>query len=876
MLFAADEPIARFLPPAKFAMPDRQERAQDGRAAQVTYTVPDEILKTATPLTTLIKAEIDAFADAVALFLAKARPDAKGVPPYIRQCRQDFRLPDPEIDPSAYWVYGPEFDRRLLILWGCEPQASAALPLEKIVEKLRAREMSWRDVQDLGLKLALQPNEPLARFLAPRAAEGGLVVDRVNVPAKKLRRLKTLPPAEWRAFEAAAKAYYAKAHSDAAGVAPFEKEVRAAFTLASLEKVPGDYYMHGSKLVIALDTWQKDVTVPLTDDAKLQLPPPVAAPSGPAAAVAAGGATVSAQLKVRQQPAWVAYAKIAAALVVAAGAGVGTWWALRPPPLLTLVETQTTDDRTVVLTFSTPVAAATLQAKPAPPEGKAEDPFTFHDNKLKIANRALSVGAPQRVVLQVEGRMVDGEKYGIAIKNLAPLKGRPIAPSNAEFTFNDRVAPKLDKLSAGGKTKKNLLLVFTKPIKEETLTPARFAIYPVDGGQRGKRLNAVGAELDKEDKTGLTVMLEASDDFVGGKTYVIDITGVTDRAVKANPVEEKTAQNREFTYVNLLPPRLGEVVASGGRFTIDLIFNTPVDPKIAQDEANYTLSDPEKKPLRLLKGGIKIDDAGTTVSLKLEPQRLSGGQHQLVVAKMADRQGNTTAAPLERPFAFNDASDRKAPTVKAVEGAKPTVVLNDRTIRLQFDRALEAETAGNVARYRIFDNDRQTMPIQSASVATDDPSRVVLQLAREFSKPGKYFVETNGLLNVFGVAQLSPEVKEFNISGTGITAASLIDWAKEPVLNLRTQLLTLAIRPRVAEASARVLANYSLDPDTIKIEKVEKFVLGTDEDRVTVITLKLATPTRESFTISAQNLMLEGRMERGPQSLKPRQTQVEP
>src|SRR5207249_177877 len=141
-------------------------------------------------------AEIDAFSDAVAAFMAKARPDAKGVTPYIRQCRESFRLPDPDLDPDAYWVYGPEFDRRLLILWGVEQQAGMSLPLERVLEKLLAREMTWADKQALSLKLALQPDEPMSRFLAPRTTDGGLAVGGTTVSPKKLKRLKTIVPAE--------------------------------------------------------------------------------------------------------------------------------------------------------------------------------------------------------------------------------------------------------------------------------------------------------------------------------------------------------------------------------------------------------------------------------------------------------------------------------------------------------------------------------------------------------------------------------------------------------------------------------------------------------------------------------------------------------
>jgi hypothetical protein len=871
LLFAADEPIARFLPPAKWSMPDRQERAQDGRAAQVAYTVPDEILKTATPLTTLSRAEIEAFAGAVSLFLAKARPDAKGVPPFIRQCRGDFHLPDPDIDASFYWVYGPEFDRRLLILWGLEPQAGTSLTLDKVIEKLRAREMSWRDKQDLGLKLALRPDETLARFLAPRATDGGLVIHGMNVPQKKLRRLTTLTPDEWRAFDTAARAYYAKAHEDAAGTAPFEKEIRAAFRLPGFEQVPGDFYLRGSRLLIALDAWPREKTLPMTDDSALKLPETAPATGSAAAAVATGGATVAAQLSMRQQPWWVKYAKMAALLVVVAGAGFGAWLALRPPPATQLVEAQATDDHTVELTFTTAIAELTLMAKTG-----AEEPLAFLEDKMKIAARNLKPGAPQKVIVQVEGRFVDGEKYGIAIRNLAPPKGRPILPSDAEFTYNDRTAPRLETCSAGGKTKKNLLLVFSKPVAESTLTPSRFAIYPFDRGERGKRLNVVDAAFDKEDKTGVTVLLEANDDFVGGKIYVIDLTGVTDRAVKPNQVEEKSAMNRQFTYKNVLPPRLGDVVANGGKFEVALTFNAPVDPALARDESNYALADPDKKPLRLLKGGINIDDAGTTVALRLEPQRLTAGQHQLTVARMADKLGNVTKAAIQRPFAFNDSSDHRPPAVASVDGPTGSLMKDDRIMRLRFDRAIDAESAAVAAHYRVFDTQHRLIEIESVAPASDDPSHVVLQLAHALGGAGEYAIETSGLINVFGVAQPAPVLTKFQISGATPRPPSFIDWAQAPVLRSGGQVLVLSITPRVTEESARVQSNYEFEPATAKVERIEKFDPGTEDSRVTVITLRLSAPAKEAFTVSAQNLIIEGRPQRGKQYLKPRPIMIEP
>lgn len=863
MLFPSDEAFARFLPPAKWTMPERQERAQDGRAPQVTYTIPDEIIKTATPLATLPRAEIDAFSDAIAAFLAKARPDAKGVTPFMRQCRLEFRLPNPEFDPGAYWVYGPEFDRRLLILWGVEPQAGTSLTLEQVLEKLLAREMSWRDKQDLALKLALRPGEPISRFLARRTADGGLQAGGTTIPAKKLNRLRTVAPGEWRAFEEAAKAYYAKAHPG--GTAPpFERELRREFRLPSYEQVPGDFYAAGGKFLIALDTWPKEVCLPATDDSKLALLEPASTASS-VAAPAASSATVSAQLKARQQPPWVFYAKLAASVAIVAVIGAAAW-VLRPdrtPPEFRSIEAL--DRNTIVIAFNEGLDPASIQPRLVTGQPPA-DPITFFESKLEIADRSLSDANRGVVIIHTKTPLKHGEKYDLGIKLVADGAHNTIEPLSKQVVFYDKVAPKLVEVSAGGPTKRHLVLVFSKAMSDD-FRKARFDLAPIDGDERGKKI-PVSPALDPEDPT--KVLVEAGDDFIENKPYVIDVSGLFDRLdPQPNGLAEAGATNRKFDYVNRLAPALrGGPIANGGQYEIKLQFNGRLDAVRAKDVSNYTVTTPDNATLHLRPGGASLDETETLVTLELEPARLSPAKHKLRIERLASKLGVPVKAPIETLFEFNDATNRTPLAITELER-------NGSRLTLRFDRAVARDSAFTATRYAILDGQRRKsdIEVQKAEVVSGQTALVALQLSRA-PAAGQYFVEVSGLADVFGNAQEAPALKGFQVSGVTLSMPSLIDWAQPPLLRAGGTLLVISISDRVTKATATDLANYTVEPAGVQLFKVVEFKAGTEDQPVTTVTWSLKTQATGRVSVSAHGLILEAYPGRGAQTLKMREAML--
>jgi len=381
-------------------------------------------------------------------------------------------------------------------------------------------------------------------------------------------------------------------------------------------------------------------------------------------------------------------------------------------------------------------------------------------------------------------------------------------------------------------------------------------VAPNDGGERGKPLR-VDATLDGDDKTGATVLLKADDEFTEGKPYVLDAIGVKDRSAKANLVDEKSATNRAFEYVNTLPPRLNEIVATGGRFEIKLVFGSALEAKSAQDAASYALTGPDGRSLRVARVDLP---APGEVLVRLVPTRLTEGPHQLRIEKLIGRNHIALDAPIDRGFSFNDRP--KAPGVDKAELASST------RLRLTFDRAVAADTANAQANYRVLDRDGRStdIAVKSAEAASDDATRIVLVLSRA-PTGGKYYVETSGLTDVFGTKQEAPARYAFEVKGSGDIVFSLISWAEPPALRDGGRTLVLAIRGRLREAEAKDVANYELDPAPKNAARVDSVKVADGDERLTTVTLRFAEPIRPPLRVAAHGLVLQAAPGRGGQTL---------
>jgi len=826
-----DSPLKRFLPPAAYTTGSRSSGT--GGAAKVTYAAegdPAEIkpLRSAAArlpgAVALPKAEIEAFAAAVAQFSAANA----NLTPMQQQCRREFRLPDPVREPDAYWVSGSGSDRRLLILWGCERFSRTSVPLDRVVEHLKSCEMAWEDKQQLALQLALRREEALSRFLGIPSKDGdGLIILGQPVPAKSLKPFTTFGRDAFQAFDTAAKAFVAKASDEKTN--PFEAELRREFRLPSLLNAPARFHRNGGDVAIdvsSVDPLKGVSPAQIGDDYNLENPP------------------LNLQLSKRVK--FQGTAKIiAAAAVVAVGliaGGVFLFGPDREAPRF--LELKPVGHSTLSLQFSEEMALP------------AKDAFAFIEDKAKVS--AVRLSSDGKVLfVDTSAPMVDGEDYMIALSDtITDEAGNPLPKTDEKFTFFDSAVPTLVKdgaISAGGMSARDLVLTFTKPIAEDSLSPNAFHIAPLSGGEPGKRIPVAEAKLDPDIKDGTRVIVTADEDFQGRRQYVLSLRGVTDRAKKPNRAE---VENVPFEYKDILPPTVRGIAATGATYEVVVEFSKKVESKIALDEMNYTITSPakEKNGVRLVSGAAKLDESGRFLTLRLERGTLTPGKYHLLVNSAADTQGNKLKQPIGRDFEFADAAQRGSPKIKTIAAEDSSPYLT-----LEFDRGI-ASASINAERFRILNNDRSAsdFTVAEASPDSDDTRKVRVRLSKNPGSGVLYYVRTEALEDIFGTKQDAPELKDFRASGTGRPQTNLTLSRGPQLLGGGTQVKIL-FDNIITRDSAENPANYIVSPETPIIQvKYEVENDASGKPATSSATLVFGAAFTNPVSVGAKNLQLEG------------------
>lgn len=885
VLKSPKEPLARFLAGARLV--------ESGTLRSIQYDFEGIALETARPMEFLPQSEIDAFAAAVREFYDKAHAATPRIVAHEKRLRAHFRLPDPDLEPDAYWVYGPPHDRQLLILWGSEfkagtslllaPDAELKIPAGRtILDKLQARVMSWEARQREALKLALKPAEPISRFLARPAVDAsgqpaGVMLQGQTIAAKNLKPLKRVLSGELADFSKAARAFYDKAAPAAAGITAYEKELRRAFRLPDPDKHASAYFIHGKSLVVVLDGKETHAaTLPMVDHPALPAAAPVAAADGEGAVVVAGGTAggnVAAKLAGRTVSSGLVYMIAAAVVVALALGGLAAWKFLpdRTPPAVVKYDKKANLDvglpssTQVVVRFSEELDRASLK------NGAADASFRFGDDKAKVEGAPKIDPQDPTLVVLTTSKLLDGEKYELVVRGVTDKAGNKLpATPPLSFEFFDVVPPKLAKVS-GGPNKNNLTLIFSKALKPETVTATgNYQLATQDGSSLRVRV----AGFDPNDKTGTVVVLEAEKDFSDGLPYrIASISGLKDTAKQGNFVDFP-AKGLDFEYKDIMPPRILEAAGSAGRLEVTLTFTKPVGKEkdgreIAENTANYSLAAPDGTPLTFVPGSARFNEQGNVLKLRFdEPAKLAPGKYSVAAKNLRDAKGNVIEEAAV-PFEFFDMNDHSPLTVTALGK-----VLGNQ-LKLEFSRVLRRADAGDRTKFELLDD--QLRPLYGVTIAQvqrvpDSPTQVLLTFAKD-PVPGSIIqVSAIGVTDIFGNKADQPVRLARAVAVSGVSAASeqVLAWIGRPVL--KGNRVTLTIKEEVAKSTAQNLDNYDFTPDTVRVERVAGVKVETDTKsgtRRTIIELVLRAPllSPSGVKLAVHDLEAEGLGFLGAQNL---------
>ncbi len=595
LIMSEREPLSRFLAPIK--------TKDEGKSGVLEYDLENVPMETIERMETVPESVRAAFEQAAEAFYSRCDEPEGKVSEHERRLRRGFRLPDPDIEPDAYWLYGPRENRRLLILWGCEFQKGRSLPLKSfpghdgpgVLEKLNQRSMPWQACQKEMLGLLKEKPVALSRFIAtPVVDEDGNLSavehEGEEIPLRSLKRLKRLPLSgrrwlllrgEIRAFQKAAAAFYKEAHPDAEGLSDYEKALRTGFKLPDPEKLPDRFYRRGSRLVIVADSGDDpEKTLHLAADKKLSLP----------RRNAAGGRlppTLAERLEAFATP----VKRLSAGGVAAAAAvllAVAWWVAAQSHPEIESVEADG-DPEEIFVRFDKPLNPGSLQAGDYGPSDPRPESFRLRDGDgrlLRVTGIAADPANPARVRLQTEP-LIDDREYELVVAE-SVTAGRLVTTSVApdttvSFRFSDTIPPRPiegpGRISAPQHRENagRLYLVFDKPLSPDSVRNHANYVIP------GFRVRRTALHEQFANK----VVIDTEEEFEYGADYAITITGV---AADTSVEPEMEPFSTDFTFAKTRPPRLNEIVANIAQTEIELAFNERLEVSGFENTENFRIT----------------------------------------------------------------------------------------------------------------------------------------------------------------------------------------------------------------------------------------------------------------------------------------------
>ena len=146
MFYSDQNGLSRFMPRATIV--------DEKGVKAVSYQLTKAQAKTLRPLRSITHPELKALKRAAAKFYNPDRQLTK----FESSLRKAFRLPDPELEPDAYFLWGSRKNPKLLVLWGVEKVPGSSLPIT-LANQQDASQMNESVVQKLSHKVIRRTKE---------------------------------------------------------------------------------------------------------------------------------------------------------------------------------------------------------------------------------------------------------------------------------------------------------------------------------------------------------------------------------------------------------------------------------------------------------------------------------------------------------------------------------------------------------------------------------------------------------------------------------------------------------------------------------------------------------------------------------------------
>ncbi|NBD36994.1 MAG: hypothetical protein GVY10_00290, partial [Verrucomicrobia bacterium] len=517
-----------------------------------------------------------------------------------------FKLPDPKVEPNAYWLYGPPADRKLLILWGTEWKEGSSLPLcpissrypagSTLLDRLREMRMSWEDKQKETIALLHKRQHPLAAFFAsPILNKKGEVeayqTASGKVPAARVKPFQRIWP----------------------GALKSENEYGAATT--------------EDTLLAKLGLMVKPVKTYLL------------------AGIAA-----------------------AAVLILTALLSWLFWVDGTGPEIESVVSENDFSNVTVI--FSEAIDPASIRMEVPGDDPAAKPSFIIVDaadgSQVPILSASVDEADPSgaSVKLEVE-ELEDGREYRLIAYNIEDrsIKSNAIeAGEETIFQPLDTEPPEKPMLSAHPTDSRKLVLLFNEPVEKRSAQDRDNYLFPNDD----YRVSSV--RLQEDGKT-VEVTADRTDrsspdrGFKDGGIYSLTVSGISDTSYNGNIAAEPYVFEN-FAYIDRVAPVL-ESVRPIDQFDLEVTFNEAVTPETALKVENYTLLSSEGEAAEII--GVTPAEESRRVLLQTSGLR-NGIEYILEASSLQDTSGQGNVADLmeSEPFFFTGREDQDPPVVKRI------------------------------------------------------------------------------------------------------------------------------------------------------------------------------------------------------------------